>query len=228
MTRPKSITVLLFVVIFAIGAFSAVPTSAQPLNEIMSLMESHKEALQTLRADVRMAKWESQLKITDFQKGNVSYISKEGRNGYVRINWTDPVREILVVVKGKYVLYRPALGQAIKGKVNGKGNGKASNILAFISMSKRQLRQNYLVRFLGNSTLGGNRVFHLKLVPKGKQSYKFAELWIDKNGMPIQAKVIEKNNDSSTIRLTNLKKNVKIKNSVFRLKLPKSVKIIKG
>jgi hypothetical protein len=58
--------------------------------------------------------------------------------------------ETLAVVNGKYVLYRPALKQAITGNAkNAKGGGKANNALAFMNMSKEQLKANYTIKYLG-------------------------------------------------------------------------------
>jgi len=46
--------------------------------------------------------------------------------------------------------------------------------------------------------------------------------------MPRQAKVVEQNGDTTTVLLSNIKKNVTIKGDVFDLKYPKSAKVIKA
>ena len=69
---------------------------------------------------------------------------------------------------------------------------------------------------------------HLTLVPKGNASYKYAEIWIDGGGMPIQTKIIEKNDDATTMRLTNLERNPKINDGDFKINLDANVKVIKG
>ena len=46
--------------------------------------------------------------------------------------------------------------------------------------------------------------------------------------MPVQTKMVEKNDDSTTIRLTNVAKNQAIDKSIFELKLDSSVKKVKG
>ncbi|MEJ7698501.1 MAG: hypothetical protein WKF71_02480 [Pyrinomonadaceae bacterium] len=55
-----------------------------------------------------------------------------------------------------------------------------------------------------------------------------AELWVDGNGMPIQAKVVESNNDTTTVLLSGFEKNAKINLQQFEVKLPKDTKIVKG
>jgi len=228
MKRISRSIVFAAVLAIAFGAVSVTETRAQGvLNDILKRMEAHQKSLQSLQADVEMAKTNTQLNITDKQKGEVSYLPGKGRDAYIRIDWKSP-DEVLVVANGKYLLYRPRLNQAIKGKVNGSKNAQASGALAFMSMSKDQLKANYNVKYLGKATVNGTEVWHLSLDPKSNQSYKEAELWVDGNGMPIQAKVVESNSDLTTVRLSDIKKNVKISGSIFSYKVPSGTKIIDG
>jgi outer membrane lipoprotein-sorting protein len=75
---------------------------------------------------------------------------------------------------------------------------------------------------------GGVSTIHLTLVPKGNAGYKWAEVWIDSAGMPVQTKIVEKNDDSTTVRLTGLEKNQKISPGEFDVKLASNVKIVKS
>lgn len=211
------------------GTVSVTETRAQHvLNEILKRMDAHKDWLETLKGNVRMAKTNTQLKITTTQDGEMVYVNKGGRDVAVRIDWREP-EEVLSVIKGEYTLYRPRLNQAIKGKTQGSKNAQANNALSFMSMSKKELTDNYRVEYLGKVTLDGTQVWHLGLYPKKKQSYESAELWVDGDGMPLQAKINEINKDVTTVRLSNLKKNeVRISTDVFKVKLPSNVKIIRG
>ena len=229
MTRLLKFSLFSLLMVFAFTTAAVPEASGQGvLNEILKRMDAHKDWLETLKADVRMAKTNTQLKITTTQEGEVWYANKGGRDVAVRINWRDP-EEVLAVVKGEYTLYRPRLKQAIKGKTEGSKNAQANNALSFMNMSKKELTDNYKVEYIGKVSLGGTEVWHLGLYPKTKQSYKSAELWVDGDGMPLQAKINEMNSDITTVRLSNLKKNeVRINTSIFTVKLPKDVKIIKG
>ena len=46
--------------------------------------------------------------------------------------------------------------------------------------------------------------------------------------MPVQTKMVEKNDDSTTVRLTNVERNPSIPMDQFKLNLGSGVKIIKG
>src|SRR5258707_2167776 len=87
-----------------------------------------------------------------------------------------------------------------------------------MNMSKEQLKTNFNVVYLGDETLkDGTRTFHLELKPKAATSYKSAELWVDGDGMPRQTKIVEQNNDTTTVLLSNIRKNETIKGSLFTL-----------
>jgi len=211
---------------------SAIDTRAQGvMSDILKRMDAMNKSLVSLKADVRMEKLNAQLGETDTTSGTTSYLPKTGKRVmYARIDWTKPVQEQIVIIGDAYKLYRPRLNQVIVGKVDkaAHSNKVPGNALAFMSMSKDQLKANYSVNYIGQETVGGTLTWHLELVPKTKTSYKTAELWVDANGMPIQSKVVEQNNDTSTILLSNVQKNVTISANDFNLVLPKGVKQIQA
>ncbi len=207
-----------------VGTFEA---NAQGIpNEILKKMEEHRQVLSSLKASVKMDKFNSQLDEHDIYEGETMYLPNKGKDALVRIDWSKPQEETLSVVNGQFVIFRPRLNQAIIGKTDKqmKNSGAASSPLKFMNMSKDQLKANYLVVYLGQETVGGNPTWHLKLTPKGADKFKEAELWVDGNGMPIQAKIIEKNNDATSVYLSNLQKNVTINAKSFSVVLPKNVK----
>ncbi len=216
---------------FFFGALTVTDSNAQAnvLNTILDRMEEHKNALQSLEANVRMTTYNSQLKInTDDRTGTTYYLTQKGKKPYVRVDWSNP-KEVLMVKNGKYFLYMEKLNQYYFGKVSDANkNTKTSSALDFMNMSKSELKNNYKPQKLDNVIMNGEEIWHLKLTPLTKKSYQYAEIWVDKNGMPLQAKIVEKNNDTNTIRLSNIKKNLVIDAAVFNWEPPKSAEMIKG
>lgn len=214
---------------FVFNIFAATEVKAQGgiLNEILKRMDEHQKALTSLKANVMREVFNAQLNERDVYEGAALYRPAKGRDALVRIDWVKPVEESLAVVNKTFVIYRPRLKQAITGNAGGRGD--SSSPLSFMSMSKEQLRANYNVKYLGQENIsGGIQTWHLELTPKTAQKYKLAELWVDGNGMPLQAKIVENNNDSQTILLSNLQKNISIDGSQFQIKLPKDVKPTKA
>ncbi len=226
----RSFSIAVFALVFT--AVAAINASAQgEIAKLLKKMDDNNKALKSLKSDIKMSKHNAQLDEYDLYEGTVQYLPSAVKEQIrVRIDWAKPVVEHLAVGKGQYILYRPRLGQAIIGKVdNAKGNAGAGGALAFMSMSREQLRANYDVAWIGEETVNGTvKTAHIKLTPKTTTSYKAADLWVDVNGMPVQAKVVEKNNDSTTILLYNVDRNATVKAEVFAISPPKGTKIIQG
>ncbi len=225
----KKAIVLCFVFFF-LGSTSKVKPQLL-LREILKRMDEHHKALTSLQANVLMEKYNSQLDETDVMEGIVKYLPKTSKRAmYVRLDWTKPVVEQISVIGNAYTLYRPRLNQVYIGKTDdAKNNAKVGNALAFMSMSKEELKANYTVNYLGKEKLkDGIETWHLELIPKKTSSYKAAYLWVDVDGMPRQARVVENNGDTTTVLLYNIQKNVTLKGSDFEIQYPKNAKLIKG
>jgi len=204
------------------------------LNEILKRMDMNNKSLQSLKADVTMVKTNTQLGVSDTTTGNTQYLTKQKATNnqmFVRIDWVKPVQEQISVMGDKYELYRPRLNQVIVGNTaKAKNSASVGGALGFMSMSKDQLKANYSVVYLGEEQIeSGDKTWHLQLTPKAASSYKMAELWVDGNGMPLKAKIVEQNDDTNTVMLSNIRKNESIKADVFRLSYDKKkVKIIQA
>lgn len=202
------------------------------ISSLINKMERNRQDLRSLRAGIKMEKYNAQIKDADYYIGDVIYQPGAGRQASVRVDWQKPQRETLAVADGKYKLFRPRMNMAYVGSTSSTNN-KVSGVLGFgLNISAAQLRTNFEPpQILAEGTLddGGPRVTWLKLVPKGKASYRHAEIWVETStGMPLQTKVVEKNNDSTTVRLINPQRNVRVTSEEFQLKLPADVKIVNG
>ena len=224
------------VVAFILSVLMVAPTTtngqgAGLLSAVLNRMEKNRQSLKTLRANISVVKYNSQLGAEDKYSGVVLYMPGAGRQASVRIDWTSPRHEVLAVTNNKYTIFRPTLKVAYTGdsRKMGKEN-RAGGLMEMMSMSRQQLEARFQpVKDVREETLwGGVGTIHLTLVPKGSAAYKYAEVWIDSAGMPVQAKIVEKNDDSTTMRLTALEKNQKISQSDFDIKLDSSVKIVKS
>ena len=204
--------------------------SAGLVSSVLNRLEKNRASLKSLRAGINMEKYNSQLGTKDISTGVVLYIPGAGRNASVRLEWRSPQHEVLAVQDGKYVLFRPRLGIAYTGKSSDRNGQKASGIIDMMYMSKQQLEAKFQpLQDVREETLwGGVSTIHLTLVPKGNSSYKYAEVWIDSSGMPVQSKIVEKNDDATTMRLVSIEKNPRISSDDIPVKLESNVKIVKS
>jgi outer membrane lipoprotein-sorting protein len=205
--------------------------SAGLVSSVLNRMERNRQSLRSLKASLSMEKYNAQLRDKENYSGWVLYLPTTGRDASVRIEWQKPQHEILAVSKGQYTLFRPRLNQAIVGKSGSvKGKAGAGGVLEMMYMSKQQLEAKFQpLQDVREETLwGGVSTIHLTLVPKGNASFKYAEIWVDSSGMPVQTKIVEKNDDATTMRLSGMERNLKISPDEFKVDLDSSVKIVKG
>jgi len=206
------------------GALSTPSGKAQNIiGQILTQMDEYNKSLQSLQSEITMVKTDAGLGVSDATYGKTSYLPKSGKRVmYVRIDWTKPVEESMVVIGDDYKLYRPKLNMVYEGKTGkAKNSASAGGALAFLSMSKDQLKANYTINYIGDEDLkDGTRTWHLQLTPKVATTYKLADIWVNRSRLPQQAKVTETNNDTTTILLKNIQSNVKIEATVFALKWP--------
>ena len=220
----------LLVVALVVVPLPRTDAQAGLVSSLYTRMQRNQQTLKSLSADISMVKYNSQIRENDEFYGTVKYIPVGGKSAFVRLEWTKPQHEILAVANGAYILYRPRLNMAYVGTTNSIKNGKDSDVLALLNMSTTQLRARFGdLQDLRDETLwGGVATTHFKAVPKNAASYNYIEVWVDSSGMPVQTKMVEKNNDSTTVRLTNVAKNQTIDKGIFELKLDSSVKKVKG
>jgi outer membrane lipoprotein-sorting protein len=192
-------------------------------------MDRNRASLKSLKASLSMEKYNAQLRDAERFSGVVLYMPASGRDASVRIEWQSPQHEILAVANGQYTLFRPRLNMAYKGSAKSSRN-KAGGVLDMMYMTRQQLEARFQpVQDVREETLwGGVSTIHLTLVPKGTASFKYAEIWVDSSGMPVQTKIVEKNDDATTMRLSSLERNLRISGDEFNVKLDPNVKIVKG
>ena len=223
---------IIALVLAGLVAFPLPAANAQAglVSSILSKMEKNRQNLRSLSADISMEKYNSQLGESEKYYGNIRYIPASRGAALVRLDWNKPQQEILVVANGGYMLYRPRLKQVIIGTTNSVRSAKDNDVLALLNMSAAQLRSRFgdFQDEREETLWGGIHTTHLKAVPKTAASYKYIEVWVDDSGMPVQTKMVEKNDDSTTMRLSNVARNADIPASVFKLDLDSSVKRIKG
>ena len=126
-----------------------------------------------------MEKYNAQLRDSDKYSGKVIYVPAAGRNAYVRVDWQRPLGEILSVADGQYTLYKTRIKTAYVGSAASRQK-KMGGALDFLSMSRQQLVSRFepLQDIYDETLWGGERTTHVKLVPKGAASYKYAEVWV--------------------------------------------------
>ena len=215
---------LLFVAL--ICGLSTYSVSAQgPRGTILNRMDAHYKALSSLECKINLENVNTQLRETDERNGKIIFLQKTKKNAlYMRLDWDKPDESALVIGE-KFWLYSRERNLVYTGNKNNAPKDKRLSALSFLSMSKAQLTANFEVVVLEEGKLkDGTNTIHLGLVPKTAAKFKKVDLWVDGDGMPRRVMTTEENSDSSTILLTNIKKNSYIDAGLFDLHIPPGVK----
>jgi outer membrane lipoprotein-sorting protein len=209
------------------GASAAVaPQGAGLVSSTLSRMERNRQSLKSLRANVLIQKVDARFG-EEMSRGSVQYVPGAGRNANVRLDFSQPRQETLAVKDGQYVYYKPKANMAYKGRSDKAPKG--GSLLSFVfNSSAAQMKSDFNFEYMGDGTLeaGGAHVTWIKLVPKGGADFKFAEIWVDDSGMPVQTRITERNGDSTLVRLSNIQRNARISSDAFNISLPSGVKVV--
>lgn len=205
------------------------PRQGGVIRDVLRRMGENAKSIKSLTSDLKMIRYNSQLKEADESTGNLTFLTKASRSlSNARINWTHPMTEQMTVANGRFILYRPRLSQAVIGQLSGSGDA-VSRLMSFVDMSGTQLKANFDIIYQGEQTVPDNvKTFHLKLAPKAKELFKSFEIWVDVDGQTRQVLATDEKNDTIALRFSGIQKNQMVPGDVFTIRPPRGTKIIQG
>jgi hypothetical protein len=228
-----------FVVLFTIGFIyftrSASEASGQAaiINQIIARMDAYNKSLSALTANITVVSIDANFGPSPAEYGELKYApdksdNKEKRPS-VRIDFKKPERYISIA-KGKYSIYQPLTNQAYTGptsSVKGQTQGGAG-MLSFMSMNSDELKKNYKFEYLDEATVRNSKnelTWHLRLTPLIPAKYKYAEIWVTKDGLPVQTMIVAVNKDSTTMLMTSHNDRAKINLDTIPIVIPRTANI---
>ena len=201
-------------------------------DQVLAKMSDANKNFRSMEASVERTSVDVLVKTQDTEYGKVYF--KRGKDGQpmIRFDFNKPTEHTALIAERRVQLYNPKIKQVQQMDL-GKDSDKAELLLVGFGQSSEQLKQTYNVSFVGEETLAGQKMSVLDLRPKSEkvaQTFASIRLWIDqKQWLPLQVKETEAGSrgDYQIVKFTNLKLNSDIKDSVFKLNLPKDVQIVK-
>jgi outer membrane lipoprotein-sorting protein len=157
------------------------------------------------------------------------YYTRRGKEPRVKIELTKPIAQYLLIDKGLLQLYTPNLKQVQQGSL-GEHSAAVEQFMALgFGQSSQDLKKNYDVTLAQDDVLDGRKMTVLDLKPKSSGiGLKSIQMWMDQQKwISVQIKATENSGDYGLYKFTNVKMNGAIPESVFDLKLPKDVRVLK-
>lgn len=218
--------ILVFAASFA--PFSVKAQNAAAMQELMTKMEENRKKVMSIDADLNIENFDAAIGTTDAKSGRIKFMRSGNTSGFVRIDYAKPVVEILSATPEKFEIYSPDRKTLWYGNPSSKRN-ETGNALELLSMSTAQLRQKFQSQFVGaDKTRSGAAAYKARLTPKTAAQYKFVDVWIADNGMPVQFEVTMNGGDRMTVTLSQIQLNPKLSKDVFSIKAPKDVQKVKA
>jgi Ca-activated chloride channel family protein len=190
------------------------------INSLLKRMDAHQFALKTLRSDLKILSFDAKLNKSVDRSGKLIYQPIK-TNPSIRVDLEEP-KESISLINGNYSIYFPELQQYRTGKPRDAAMVRG---LAFLNIPWTELRSNYTVDYIGGeNVVPGVRTWHLELKPKNAPEFKSIHLWINSEGMPVQLKFVEQDDDIMTLLITNPEKNIALKPGDFQIEIPEGAK----
>jgi outer membrane lipoprotein-sorting protein len=203
---------------------TAAPAPAAPswpgINNVLKRMDAHQLALKTLSSDIKITTFDAKLNKSADRRGQLIYQSIK-TNPSVRVDLEEP-KESISLINGNYSIYFPELRQYRTGKPRDAAMVRG---LAFLNIPGTELKANYTIDYIGGENVSpGLRTWHFELKPKNGAEFKSVHLWINSDGLPVQLKFVEQDDDILTLLITNPEKNIPLKPEDFQIEIPEDTK----
>jgi len=221
----------LFVLSFLLLRSTVLPQTPT-VDSVLAQMEKSNTSYPYIQAKIETKTYTSFAKSFDDPKTGNVWISRTGNAPrQIRINYDKPVKEQLLIDKGKFTKYAPSIKMATVFNFNKDDQPEGECILLGLCQSSARIKQNYTISISTNQeTVSGVKTTVVELVPKeGKRAanIKSIRLWLDAaKGYPIQSRVYTPNGNYRNSTFTEISISAKpFSASQFDLKIPKDADV---
>ncbi len=201
------------------------PLAAQTLDDAFARMDKTAQQFKTVEADIKRVD-HTAIVNEDATDSGIIRVQREKKDELrMLIDFKGPDGKMVSLEGSSASVFYPKINTAQVYNIGTKKDLVEQFLLLGFGASSEEIKAAYNVNFSGVETIGGQQTWHLLLMPKGSdvsRQLKSAELWISqKDGLPLQQKVLFSNGDYWLVTYSNLKFNPKLSDESLKLKLPK-------
>ena len=212
--------------LYQVQAAQATPKPS--LQTVLSLMDSAAKDFHSLTADIEHIKYTAVVQDTSTEKGQIT-VRKDGK---MRIDFKSPDPRTILRNGDNLYIYTPKISRVEEYHL-GKNRAMADQYLALGFGTKSDtLKKTYEVTMIGEEDFDGKKTVLLQLVPRAESvraQLTKIQMWVDESSwLPLQQKFFEASpGDYFLSHYTNVMKNLKINDAIFKPNWPKDVKVEK-
>ena len=206
---------------------SSYAQSKYTLDQIFARMDEVQKTFRSAAADIERTHVTVLVNDKDVSSGKFYYI-RRGKEPRVKMELLKPTLQYLLIDKGKLQLYTPNLKQLQETSIAGHQDKVEMFMALAFGQSSQDLKSNFDVTLAADDVVDGKSASVLELKPKAGGMFKSVRMWMDQEKwIGIQIRTTENSGDYMLVKFSNVKTNTSIPDSVFDLKLPREVRVIK-
>ncbi|MDH4227124.1 MAG: outer membrane lipoprotein carrier protein LolA [Deltaproteobacteria bacterium] len=196
--------------------FISTAASALDIKEVIKGVQSKYSGISTVQASFKQDTYYKELKQRDSSTGSVS-LKKPGKMKFV---YKDPIQDEILSDGKKFIYYQPDIAQAVESPLT---EGPPAVAIGFL-MGEGDFEKDFNASDLKKTESG----YAFTLAPKEKDRViKSIRVETSDEFLVFKVVVDDAYGGETTMTLTNIRVNEDIKDSFFKFKTPKGVKIIK-
>jgi outer membrane lipoprotein-sorting protein len=193
------------------------------LEKVLNEMDKAAAGFKTAQADFVWDQFTKVVNDHELQKGTI-YFRRESKGVQMAAEINEPAKKYVLYSGNTVRVYQPGIDQINKYDVGkNKADVESFMVLGF-GGGGHDLLKSFDVKYGGTEKVGNTEAQKLELTPKSqslRNNFSRIVLWIDPaTGMSVQQELMSSNGDYRLAKYSNMKRNEKIPDTVF--KLPKS------
>jgi len=201
--------------------------SGASLEEVLGKMDGAAPRFSSMTASLSRVTFTKVLDEKTTEAGSIK-LRKLGKELQVYIDIVKPDPKIVSFRGRRAEIYLPRLKTVQEYDLGKQGSLIDQFLLVGFGTSGRELKTNYAVKLLGEETVGGQKTWHLQMIPLSgalKQRFRSLELWIDETTIyPVQQQFIDPSGDYYLFTYTDVKVNPALTEDALKMRVPKGTK----
>lgn len=197
------------------------------LEQVFTKMDAVSKTFKSAESDIERTHVTILVNDKDVSSGKFYYL-RQGKEPRVRMSLMKPAEQQLLIDKGQLQVYTPGIKQVQQASLGGHQDKVEMFMALGFGQSSQDLQKNFTVSLAGEQTVDGKKTTVLELKPKNSTMFKSVKMWMDQEKwVALQLNTVEASGDYMNLKFSNIKLNSKISDSVFKLNLPKDVRVLK-
>lgn len=198
------------------------------MDSAIKQLDRQGDDLKTVLAQVKIEWSGSEKNLNRIKHGRI-YINKDGD---FRIAGEAPDKRVLLLEGRKLHTYDPALSQVTEINLRRDKKRLERFIPVGFTVTGRDLKDDYLVTFLGEGEIGDRRTLKLELTPKRDEIRAVVskiEIWFDQaSWLPVRQRISQTASaETITLNYTRTARNLNLNPDLFRDRWPKGTEKIR-